>query len=156
MNNQKPLEFSAGALDYFILTIISVVLIYIPFLGWAFLVNYSGGWFADRALVTGKKIEFKAGYGESLKFVAINAVLLVITLGIYSFWFYPKLYKYMAEHTQFVGEVTAAPVAPEPVVAAAEPIAPATVESVAPVSTSVDGVTAPEPEQPATPTAPQV
>lgn len=117
MDNQKPLQFEAGALDYFILTILSVLLIYIPFLGWAVLLNYSGSWFADRALVTGKKITFKAAFGESLKFVFVNFLLLIVTLGIYSFWFYPKLYKYMVDHVHFADEVPA-PLEAEPVTAA--------------------------------------
>lgn len=112
MNDQKPLEFKAGALDYFILTILSIILVYIPFIGWAFLLNYSGSWFAERSLVTGKKVEFNAGFGESLKFVFVNVLLLVVTFGIYSFWFYPKLYRYMAEHVNFVGELAPAPVEP--------------------------------------------
>jgi hypothetical protein len=122
MEQSKPLEFNGGALDYFILTILTAIFTYIPFFGWAFLLNYSGSWFADKALVNGKKVVFKAGYGESLKFVTVSVILIVITLGIYSFWFGPKLYKYFANHTQYAD---AAPVAPSPVTApeaSAEPI----------------------------------
>ena len=126
MDTPKPLEFRAGALDYFILTILSVILIYIPFIGWAILVNYAGGWFAGRATVTGKKVAFKAGFGESLKLVTVGFFLMLITLGIYSFWFYPKLYRYFASHTQFAGEAPVSPAASE------ETPAPAAVEASVP------------------------
>lgn len=154
MNNQKPLQFQAGALDYFILSVLSIVLAYIPFLGWAFLLNYSGEWFADRTLVTGKKITFKAGFGESLKFVFVNFLLIVITIGIYSFWFYPKMYRYMADHTSFAEDVAVNPVVDA---APAQPVAP---ESPAPevpaVPVATDGVPAEEPQQPTAPTVPRV
>lgn len=150
METQKPLQFQASALDYFILTILSVILIYIPFIGWAVLLNYCGSWFADRAQVTGKKIEFKAGFGESLKLVAIGFLLLVITLGIYSFWFYPKVYKYMAEHTHFAGDGPAAEAASEP---APTPEAPKAEAPEVPVATDTPPS---EPPQPTAPTAPQV
>jgi hypothetical protein len=142
MNDQKPLQFQAGALDYFIYTIVTIVLVYIPIFGWAYLLNYSGSWFSKRALVTGKNVEFNAGYLESLKFVFINVLLLIVTLGIYSFWFYPKMYRYVADHVAFAGEVAApveatpvgpvfetpvqpqAPIAPESPVAPSAPVAP--------------------------------
>lgn len=174
MDSIKPLSFKASAFDYFVLTILSLVLMYIPFFGWALLLNYASGWFADRTLVTGKKIGYKAGYGETLAFVFVNFLLLVITLGIYSFWFYPKLYKYVVDHTDFVAEAAvqdAAPVVPaapvtESVVTSADtaPVAPETVESadmtatpaasVAPETVELPGQEATD--QPNQPTTPQV
>lgn len=114
MQDAKPLEFHGTAGGYFVLTILSIVLMYIPFFGWAFLLNYASGWFADNTLVNGKNIQYTAGYGESLKFVFVNTLLLAITLGIYMFWFYPKMYRYIVDHTHYVDAVAApaAPVAP--------------------------------------------
>ncbi len=147
MNNSKPLEFKAGALDYFIYTIVTLVLVYIPFIGWAILLNYTGSWFADRAKVTGKEIEYKAGFGESLKFVFVNFLLLLITLGIYSFWFYPKMYRYVTEHVSFVGE---SPVEVEAPATPAESVTPEQPATPAPIAT--EGVSA----TPAEPSAPEV
>lgn len=119
MQNQKPLEFHGTAGGYFILFIITLVLMYIPFFGWAFLLNYTSEWLADNSLVNGKKVKYHAGYGESLKFVFINSLLLLITLGIYTFWFYPKLYRYVVDHVGYGVESpeSPAPVSPEPPVA---------------------------------------
>ncbi len=137
MNDQRPIAFKAGAFDYLILTVLSIILIYIPFLGWAYLLNFSGEWFAKHSKITGKEIAFKAGFGESLKFVSINVVLLLITFGIYSLWFYPKLYRYMAEHVHFAEQ--SAPQVSEPVLAA--PVDPAINPTVAAPSQPI--VTAP-------------
>ena len=101
MQDTKPLSFSATPLDYFILSIISIVCVYIPVVGWAFVFNYSAGWFAERTLVNGKKVRYQAGFGESLVFLLKGVLLMIITLGIYSFWFYPKAYRYLADHVSY-------------------------------------------------------
>lgn len=77
------------------------MLTYIPFFGWALLLNFASSWYADNTLVNGKQVKYSAGYGESLKFVSINFVFLVVTLGIYTFWFYPKLFRYIVGHTTY-------------------------------------------------------
>jgi hypothetical protein len=154
MQSSKPLEFHGKAGGYFLLTIISIIMVYIPFFGWAFLLNYAAGWFADNALVNGQKVEYEAGYGETLKFVFVNALLIIITFGIYSFWFYPKVYRYMADHTNYLndGAVPQAPAipvpaAPEQFVAPVSPVAPiapsAVVPDVAPVLTPEQPIVAP-------------
>ena len=112
MENTKPLSFHTTAGSYFLLTIISIIFVYIPFFGWAFLLNYTSEWFADNSLVHGKKVIYKATYGESLSFVFVNSLLMLITFGIYSFWFYPKIYTYFAEHVSYDEAATVVPVAP--------------------------------------------
>jgi uncharacterized membrane protein YjgN (DUF898 family) len=109
MQNAKPLQFQATAGSYFVLSIVSAVCAYIPFFGWAFLLNYASEWFADKTQVNGRPIHYQAGYGESLKFIFVNTLLVIVTLGIYSFWFYPKMYRYMTEHTSYADAVTPAP-----------------------------------------------
>ncbi|MFA5003762.1 MAG: hypothetical protein WC498_00585 [Candidatus Saccharimonadales bacterium] len=114
MQSAKPLQFQATAGSYFVFTIVTIILSYIPIFGWAFLLNYASEWFADRTEVNGRAIKYQAGYGESLKFVFVNTLLLAITLGIYSFWFYPKMYRYVVDHVSNADEATPAPVpAPE-------------------------------------------
>jgi hypothetical protein len=121
MNAAKPLDFNAKALDYLILSFLSALLAYIPFFGWAFLLNYTSGWFADRTLVNGKKVTYSAGYGESLKFVTIGTLLVVITFGIYAFWFAPKMYHYVTDHMSYSDDVAPVPSTPVAAQAAAEP-----------------------------------
>lgn len=119
METKKPLEFHATAGAYFILTIISMILAYIPIFGWALLVNYSGDWVAKRTIVNGRKIGFKADYIETLKFVFVGSLLLIITFGIYSFWFVPKMYTYVADHVYYEDAPVAAA---NPVMTAAVPV----------------------------------
>ncbi len=116
MQNTKPLEFNGTAGGYFVLTLVTLVMMYIPFFGWAFALNFASSWFADNSVVNGKKVSYQAGYGESLGFVFVNALLMMVTFGIYMFWFYPKMYRYIVDHVSYVGEpVAAAPAAPAPV-----------------------------------------
>lgn len=140
MQQSKPLEFHGTAGGYFILTLVTIIAMYIPVLGWAFALNFAANWFIDNTTVNGSKVKYQASFGESLKFVFVNALLLIVTLGIYSFWFYPKLYRYVFDHTQYVdvtgasAPAVAAPMDPAPVttdvtpqastVAPSEPIAP--------------------------------
>jgi len=121
METAKPLDFKGTAGGYFVLVLISIVLAYIPVLGWAYLLNYAADWFAENTLVNGRKVAYKAGYGETLKFMFLNSLLLVVTLGIYMFWFAPKMYRYIAEHTHYLDETIASqpPIAAEPVAAPA-------------------------------------
>jgi uncharacterized membrane protein YjgN (DUF898 family) len=102
METPKPLEFKGAPADYFLLTIVTVVFMYVPIFGWAFILNYSAAWIADKTVVNGKQVAYKADYLESLKFVFINALLLFLTFGIYSFWFVPKLYRYVTERIHYV------------------------------------------------------
>jgi hypothetical protein len=151
MNQQKALEFHGNAAGYFIVTLVNLVMTYIPFFGWAFAFNFSAKWIADNAMVNGKKVSYTATYGESLKFVSINALILIITFGIYIFWFAPKMYRYVADHTQYLDEagVAAAPVAPDVAQAPEAPQAPA--EPAAPADTTAEPAEPAKPEAPTTP-----
>jgi len=102
MKPAKLLTFNAPVVDYMFATFFSVVLIYVPFIGWAFLVNYLSSWYADHATINGKQITFRAEYMETLKFVSLHALFVLLTFGIYIFWFIPKLYSYIADHVEYV------------------------------------------------------
>jgi uncharacterized membrane protein YjgN (DUF898 family) len=158
MENQKPLQFHASAGSFFVYYIITAIVSCIPLFGTAYVFNYSGEWLAKNALVNGRKVRYHAGYGETLKFVFINLLLLTITLGIYVFWFAPKAYHYMADHVSYddgaVGgsafplQTAAAPVDLTPVA----PIAPTT--PTAPILTAPSADPAPQDTTPQPPTPP--
>lgn len=101
MELRKPLQFNGTVGGYLIVLFLTMVLLYVPVLGWALLLNYSAGWFAKSSLINGKKVVYRASYGETLKFVVINTVLVVVTFGIYALWFAPKLYRYIADHVEY-------------------------------------------------------
>ena len=144
MDTSKPVQFNASAGSYFLVFIVVTISLYIPFFGWAFGFNYMADWVAKNAKVEGKPVAYKAGYGETLKFIFINSLLLFITLGIYIFWFAPKIYKYFADHVVYDNAPAAAtapvtaetPAVPSPAAETA-PSAPAP-ESPAPESPSTD------------------
>jgi uncharacterized membrane protein YjgN (DUF898 family) len=98
MDAKKPIEFNGTAGTYLQLLIMTLLFVYIPLFGWAFILNYSAGWFAQNTRINGQAIAFRAGYLEALKLVTISAILMIITFGIYSIWFVPKLYRYLTAH----------------------------------------------------------
>jgi uncharacterized membrane protein YjgN (DUF898 family) len=124
MDVKKPWQFNGGAASYFMLTIVSIVTTYIPILGWAFMLNYTGKWFAENSLLNERKITFKATYMEALKFTLVNTLLLLVTIGIYVFWYVPKTYRYMADHMVYLDETGAPVPAAEPTDAATATQAP--------------------------------
>jgi uncharacterized membrane protein YjgN (DUF898 family) len=130
MDNQKLLQFNGTAGGYFVVFIVTAIAAYIPIIGWAFGFNYGAEWAAENTLINGRRVVYKAGFGETLKFLFINLLLLIVTLGIYTFWFLPKSYRYMADHTSYAdGPAAGIPAAPTPLTnplpAQAVPLAPA-------------------------------
>lgn len=99
---QKPFSFTGTAGGYFIVTIVTAITAYIIIFGWPLGFNFAASWIADNATVNGRKLRYSAGYGETLKFLLVNTLLVLVTFGIYAFWFAPKSYRYIMEHTSFV------------------------------------------------------
>lgn len=69
--------------------------------GWPIGMNYMANYVVENVDMNGKKFKYQAGYGETLSFLFVNALLLVITFGIYMFWFLPKSYRWVLEHTSY-------------------------------------------------------
>lgn len=114
--NNKPFEFHGTAGGYFVVFIVTIICIYIPFFGWPFAFNFTNNWLAENGAINGRKIKYSAGYWESFKFLLVNMLLLIVTLGIYTFWFVPKEYRYIVDHAEFVDEpVMSAPQVSVPV-----------------------------------------
>lgn len=144
MDNQKPLEFNGTAGGYFVVFLLSLVLAYIPFFGWAFLMNYVSEWVASNSKVNGRQVIYKAGFGETLKFIFINSLLTFITFGIYTFWFMPKAYRYFTDHVSYLdGGVGMAAPAPAFAGAPADPTAPVAAVSPSPEVTPPTNPTPP-------------
>jgi uncharacterized membrane protein YjgN (DUF898 family) len=111
--NGKTLEFNGGAGGFFVAYLVMTVCSIIPLFGTAFGMNYFYGWVADNAKVHGKPVKYTATYGEMLKFLFINLLLIIITIGIYVFWFVPKMYRFLADHVVDADKVPAEPVEAE-------------------------------------------
>jgi len=109
MAAKKPIEFNGTAGQYLQLILVTLVFMYIPLLGWAFLLNYDAGWFAQHSTINGRAIVFRASYLQTLKFVVVSALLLLITLGIYTICFVPKLYRYLTEHIYYADDTAEKP-----------------------------------------------
>lgn len=114
MNEQsKPLAFKGSAGGFFVASIVSLVMWYILILGWPVAFNFMNAWIVDNLEVNGRKLKYEAGYGEVLGFLLVNLLLVFITFGIYQFWFVPKAYRFVVDHTRYADDgalVAAAPV----------------------------------------------
>ncbi len=128
--NSKALAYNGNAGGFFVAFLVVMLTAYIPVFGWPIGLNFMSGWIMDNLEVNGNKVKYSAGYGESLVFILVNVLLVIVTLGIYTFWFYPKMYRYIVDHTSYVGataveaQAMPAPQAVDTPVAPAAPSAP--------------------------------
>lgn len=107
----KSFDFIGTPGGFFITLILTSLLQLIPIAGAVLGMNMMYGWMADNSLVSGRKVVYKAEFMETLVFLLVNVLLVMVTLGIYFFWFAPKMYKFVANHVSFADEA-ATPAAP--------------------------------------------
>ena len=108
----KQFEFQGTASEFFVKVMVSSIMQIVPLFGTALSMNYIYTWVADCTLITGKKVQYSATFWETFKFIFINILLVIVTFGIYIFWFVPKQYRYIADHVSFVEQAAyAAPMA---------------------------------------------
>lgn len=106
MATSNTITFDGKAGGYFLVFLVTMIFSWIPFLGTAFVLNYSFGWMVNNLTINGKQLRYNATYGEALKFIFINTLLVMITLGIYIFWYAPKAYRFVASHSDFISAPT--------------------------------------------------
>lgn len=97
----KKFEFHGKAGGYFVVFIVTLITMYIPIIGWPIAFNFDVKWIAENTTVNGKKLTYDAGYGETLGFLLLNLLLLVVTLGIWTFWFVPRQYRFIMDHVSY-------------------------------------------------------
>lgn len=100
---QMVFHFDGGAGGYLGVSILSFLIITFT-LGictpWALALEY--GWVAKHTIINGRRVEF-TGTGASLFGHWIKWLfLIIITLGIYSFWVVPRIWKWRIEHQRVV------------------------------------------------------
>lgn len=105
--NDNSIEFRGKAGGYFVVFLVATVAMNIPLFGWPLGLNYGCKWLLENLYVDGRQGQYNAKYGETLKFLFVSVLLLMITLGIYVFWFVPKLYRFIASHSSFGSASTA-------------------------------------------------
>jgi len=84
-----------------LMLVVTTIAGFVPLFGSAFSLNYMAGWIADNSTVQGKEVRFNATYMEALSFTFFNLLWLVLTLGIFIFWFIPRTYRYYTKHVEF-------------------------------------------------------
>ncbi len=125
----KHFEFTGTPGAFFVNFFVSVLMIYIPFVGFAMSFNYRNKWLANNIKIDGRPLSYSAKLGETWVMLIVGLLLTMVTFGIYIFWFGPKVYRYIFDHTTYADEVTiavAAPVTTAPPEAMATPMEVAT------------------------------
>lgn len=105
MENKTPvLKFNGTAGGYFVASLVSAVMWYVLLVGWPIAFNFMNGWIIDNLEVNGRKMKYEAEYGETFGLLFVGFLLTLVTLGIYSFWFVPKTYRFVVDHSRYVDE----------------------------------------------------
>ena len=128
---EKQFEFTGSAGGFFIMFLITGIVSIIPILGWGWAFNYQNKWITENVKINGKKVVYKAGLGEAIVLLLVGVILTLITFGIYTFWFVPKTYRFIASHCSFE---TDTPATPEPMAAPTPEAQPPTTDTT-PVAT---------------------
>ena len=113
MGENKTFEFHGTPGQYFVVFLVTMISAYIPIFGWPFGFNYGNEWIARNLTINGRKVKYHAAYGETLKFLLVNLLLIIITFGIYSFWYLPKQYRYILAHAGYEDEMGTATAIPQ-------------------------------------------
>jgi uncharacterized membrane protein YjgN (DUF898 family) len=105
MENTKTFQFHGGAGSYFIIAILSIVMTMISFgllFPWALCMRE--GWKVENTTINGRKLVFN-GTGFGLLGLWIKMwFFLLITFGIYGFWIFPRLQRWIVENTDFANK----------------------------------------------------
>ena len=99
--NGKALQFNGQPGNYFGAAIVAWLCCLIPIFGWPLAFNTIVNWFANNLLVDGRTVKYSGEYGETLVFLLKNFLLILITFGIYTFWYVPKAIRFVADRTTY-------------------------------------------------------
>lgn len=81
----KSFDFIGTPGGFFVTLILTSLLQIIPIAGAVLGMNMFYAWIADNSLVSGRKVVYKAEFMETLVFLFVNVLLVMVTLGIYFF-----------------------------------------------------------------------
>lgn len=103
MAKSKNFTFDGGAGTYVGTAILATVItIFTLFIAYPYALVLMERWKAKHTYVKGFQLKFTGTgiglFGQWIKWL----LLVIITLGIYSFWVMPRLQKWKVEHTDFV------------------------------------------------------
>lgn len=102
MNNTIKPRFDGGAATYVGTQILATIITCITFgIAYPYALVLVQRWKAKHTIINGNRARFTGAgiglFGHWIKWL----VLIVITLGIYSFWVVPRITKWVVEHIEF-------------------------------------------------------
>ncbi len=101
-NEKTPSRFDAGVLQCIGVTILTSIIITLTFgiaTPWA--VCYMYRFIISHLVIDERRLTFDGTGGQLFGNWIKWFLLMIITLGIYSFWVYPKMINWVAKHTHF-------------------------------------------------------
>lgn len=107
----KNFEFTGTAGSFFGMYILSLLLMFVPFVGFVFAFNNQNSWLMKNIKIKGRALYYKAEFGETFVMMLVGLLLVAVTFGIYIFWYVPKVYRFILDHTTYADEAPAGPVA---------------------------------------------
>ncbi len=103
--NNKDFEFTGTAGDFFKIFLWSILFALLSIFGAPLTMQKAGSIIASRTKVNGRALTYSVGYMEALKFLFVQILLVVVTFGIYYFWFLRNMYRFQAEHVHFADSI---------------------------------------------------
>lgn len=102
MTKSKNFEFRGGAGTFFLTSLLALLITVISFgILYPFALVMMQRWKAENTYVNGAQLRFNGSaiglIGQWVKWF----LLCLITFGIYSFWVYPRLNRWIVENTDF-------------------------------------------------------
>lgn len=143
----KPFEFTGSASGFFVMTLVSTLMQLIPFVGFAMAFNYQNEWMVKNTKMNGQNLTYKAELGETWVMLFVGILLIILTLGIYLFWFAPKVYRFVFDHVtvgdpaEVPSSATSLPTTPAQPVADPTVSQNATPQAITPDTSASDGTT---------------
>ncbi len=97
----KPVsDWDGGVLDTFVASIVASLIIYFTCgIGTPWAICYLWKYILSHAIIDGKRLAFDGTGGQLFGNWIKWFLLTAITCGIYGFWVYPRLFKWVASHT---------------------------------------------------------
>ena len=107
MAKSTSFTFDGGAATYWGTALLAAVItVFTLGLAYPYALVLRQRWRAKHTIVDGRRLRF-VGSGTSLFLNWIRWFLLtIVTIGIYSFWLWPRVHKWVAEHTDWGEYVT--------------------------------------------------
>jgi uncharacterized membrane protein YjgN (DUF898 family) len=102
MARSKNFAFDGGAASYFVTSLMALLITCFTFgVGYPWALCMKERWRCHHTFISGRRLKFTGGGAGLIGEWITWLLLLIVTVGIYSFWLVPALNRWITEHTDF-------------------------------------------------------